>query len=211
MKIEIVVSSPRHAIYAPEISQLINESAKARGTGIAQRPPEYFTERITKGNAVLALVDSQIAGFCCIEEWGNNYVANSGLIVSPNFRGLGLAKQIKQRVFQLTLEKYPDSKLFTITTSAAVMKMNSELGYQPTVFADLPQDEKFWDKCRGCANFDILTRTERKYCLCTALVRHTPDVASKTFILPTETDIELQPVVRKKRTGVAAKRRRLAC
>ena len=123
------------------------------------------------GDAVIALDGSAFAGFCYIESWEHNkFVANSGLIVSPEFRGQGLAKRIKQKVFQHSREKFPNSKVFSITTGLAVMKMNTDLGYKPVTFSELTDDQSFWKGCQTCKNVDVLTRTNQKMCLCTGML-----------------------------------------
>jgi GNAT superfamily N-acetyltransferase len=120
------------------------------------------------------------AGFCYIEVWGHGkYVAHSGLIVAPKFRGKGLAKKIKKEVFELSLEKYPKAKVFGITTGMAVMKINSHLGYKPVHFSELTDDPEFWKGCQTCKNYDVLTRTERKMCLCTGML-YDPEDKSTT-------------------------------
>ncbi|MBK8044173.1 MAG: GNAT family N-acetyltransferase [Haliscomenobacter sp.] len=171
MDITIEVASAAHAQYAEAICKMIAESAKARGTGIAERKPEYVLEKMAKGNAVIAFYGDQLAGFCYIETWDHGkYVANSGLIVNPDLRRLGLAKAIKEKVFNLARDKYPQAKVFGITTSLAVMKINSSLGYQPVTFSELTQDPAFWDGCRSCPNYDILERNQKRMCLCTAML-----------------------------------------
>jgi GNAT superfamily N-acetyltransferase len=172
---KLVVANESHFKYAKAICDTIEESAKVRGTGIAKRTPEYIQKKLQNGNAVIALDGEIFAGFCYIEVWGHGkYVANSGLIVHPNFRGQGLAKKIKQRVFDLSKEKFPDAKIFGITTGLAVMKINYELGYKPVTFSELTDDPEFWKGCQTCKNFDILTRTEQKLCLCTGML-HDPN------------------------------------
>lgn len=167
----ITVAGPEHYRYAPEICTLIEEAAKARGTGIAKREAEYVRRKMEEGKAVIALSGDRLAGFCYIETWNHGkYVANSGLIVAPDFRKMGLAKQIKRRIFELSRVRYPDAKIFGITTSLAVMKINSELGYKPVTFSELTTDDVFWQGCRSCPNFDVLSRTNRKMCLCTGML-----------------------------------------
>lgn len=176
MKISIEVANSSHAPYAEAICQLIADSARARGTGIAERKPEYVRTKMDNGNAVIAFVDGQLAGFCYIEVWSHErYVANSGLIVAPEFRRLGLAKSIKKRVFQLSREKFPAARIFGITTSLAVMRINTRLGYEPVTFSELTQEDAFWDGCKSCPNFDILQRNQRRMCLCTAMLAPSAD------------------------------------
>jgi hypothetical protein len=167
----IVVASEAHTGYAEQICDEMAESAKARGTGIAKRSPEYVGDKMREGKAVIALhKDGTWAGFCYIETWDGEFVANSGLIVNPIYRKSGLAKAIKKRIFDLSREKYPEAKIFGLTTGLAVMKINSELGYEPVTYSELTKDENFWSGCRSCVNFDILTLKERKNCLCTAML-----------------------------------------
>ncbi|MFK7832082.1 MAG: GNAT family N-acetyltransferase [Winogradskyella sp.] len=168
---KIVIADKSHSIYADIICKTIEEAAQVRGTGIAKRQPEYVITKMENGNAVIALEGDQFAGFCYIESWGHGkFVANSGLIVHPDFRNLGLAKQIKKVIFEHSRAKFPDSKVFSITTGLAVMKMNSELGYKPVTFSELTDDQSFWKGCQTCKNFDVLTRTEQKMCLCTGML-----------------------------------------
>ncbi|WP_295180323.1 GNAT family N-acetyltransferase [uncultured Christiangramia sp.] len=168
---KILIANKSHASYAEIICNTIEESAKVRGTGIARRTPEYIINKMEKGNAVIALKEEKFAGFCYIETWSHDkYVANSGLIVHPDFRNQGLAKDIKNVIFDHSRKKYPDAKIFGITTGLAVMKINYDLGYQPVTFSELTDDEAFWKGCQTCKNYDILTRTERKMCLCTGML-----------------------------------------
>lgn len=158
--------------YAETITTEMEESAKARGTGIAKRSPEYIRQKMDEGKAVIAtLADGTWVGFCYIEAWEHDqYVANSGLIVSPAFRKSGVAKQIKQRIFELSRKKYPNAKIFGLTTGLAVMKINSDLGYEPVTYSELTTDEEFWKGCRSCVNYEILMSKERKNCMCTAML-----------------------------------------
>ncbi|SNS28101.1 hypothetical protein SAMN06295967_106154 [Belliella buryatensis] len=161
-----------HTIYASMITDEMEQSAKARGTGIAKRSPEYIMTKMMEGKAVIATTsDGEWAGFCYIEAWGHGkYVANSGLIVAPQFRKYGLARLIKKEIFKLSRTKYPESKIFGLTTGAAVMKINSELGYIPVSYSDLTDDEQFWKGCQSCVNFEILQSKNRQNCLCTAML-----------------------------------------
>lgn len=168
----VLPATEDHIKYSDEIVQVIADSAKKRGTGIAKRTPEYIAQKIAEGKTVIALSKSgELAGFCYIESWGHNrYVANSGLVVAEPFRNAGLAHRIKERAFKLSRTKFPDAKLFGLTTSLAVMKINSDLGYRPVTFSELTDDEKFWKGCQSCVNFEILQNKEYKNCLCTGML-----------------------------------------
>ena len=184
----------QHFVYAEEICEVIAESAKQRGTGIAKRHPDYIRSKMREGKAVIALtLDNRFAGFCYIETWEDKkYVANSGLIVAPEFRKQHLAKRIKKAAFELSRIKFPEAKIFGITTSAAVLKINSDLGYRAAHFTELTTDDAFWKGCESCNNFDILQRTERKMCLCTGMLFDPAEEARKissdlvSIELPTE-------------------------
>jgi predicted acetyltransferase len=170
-QIEILIANEKHIKYVSVILETIEAAAKVRGTGIAKRSPKYVEQKMQEGKAIIALVGDEFAGFTYIESWGNKqFVATSGLIVVDKFRGHGLAKQIKIKAFQLARQLWPKAKLFSLTSGSAVMKMNTELGYIPVTFAELTDDDAFWRGCRGCINYDILQRTSRKYCICTAML-----------------------------------------
>lgn len=184
MKIAVLVANESHFIHADAICDLMAEAAKIRGTGIAQRTPDYIQQKMAEGKAIIALSDQQVAGFCYIESWeGEQYVANSGLIVHSNYRGQGLARRIKAATFQLSKEKFPNAKLFGITTSPAVMKINSDLGYRPVSFIELTSDDTFWKGCESCVNYDILQRTNRTMCLCTGMVCNLKNIQLKQISL----------------------------
>jgi GNAT superfamily N-acetyltransferase len=169
--IKVLVAGKEHVKYVDEINDAIDVASKQRGTGIARRTYEYLASKIEEGKAIIALDGDTFAGFCYIETWGNKgFVANSGLIVVPEYRGYGLAKEIKRRAFQLSRKKYPDAKIFGLTTGLAVMKINHELGYKPVTFSELTDDEQFWNGCKSCVNYDILVRMERTKCLCTGML-----------------------------------------
>lgn len=186
---KIIIADKSHTVYAEQICDTISEAAKIRGTGIAKRSTQYISSKIKKGNAVIALDNNKFAGFCYIETWSHNkFVANSGLIVHPNYRGKGLAKKIKQKIFELSTNKFPEAKLFGITTGLAVMKINSDLGYKPVTFSELTTDKSFWKGCQTCKNYDVLQRTEQSMCLCTGMLyypnkkeKSTKEIEEKTF------------------------------
>lgn len=169
----IYVAGDKDLIYLPDIEKAIMESSTVKGTGIAVRSRKYLTEKIKEGKSVIAIHhDGSWAGFCYIESWGhNNYVANSGLVVNGLFRGQGLAGKIKEKALELSKKLFPGAKLFGLTTSLAVMKINSSLGYKPVTFSELTDDDDFWSGCKSCPYYDILVRTKRTQCLCTAMLK----------------------------------------
>jgi hypothetical protein len=170
--IEITIASSTHLHFVPEIEKALYEASLQKGTGIAVRSTAYLQGKINEGKAVIALnAEGRWAGFCYIESWGHNrFVANSGLIVSSSFRGLGLASEIKKRALELSASLFPGARLFGLTTSLAVMKINSGLGYKPVTFSELTDDDQFWKGCETCPYYDILVRTRRDDCLCTAMI-----------------------------------------
>lgn len=178
---EVVLADDRHFGFAQFIADEMAASAKARGTGIAKRDPEYIRQKMREGKAVVAFAaDGAWAGFCYIETWSHGkFVANSGLIVAPAYRRSGLAKQIKAAIFKLSREKYPDAKIFGLTTGLAVMKINSDLGYEPVTYSELTDDPQFWAGCKSCINYDILTSKDFKNCLCTGMLYDPAEAAEK--------------------------------
>lgn len=184
MDIEIVVACSTHTKYAKEICRIMAEAAKKRGTGIARRNPKYIEEKMKANMAVIAIDHDhdQFAGFCYIESWEDEtYIANSGLIVHPHYRKLGLARHIKKSIFELSKTNYPNANIFGITTSMAVMKINADMGYKPVTFSELTQDPTFWKGCHSCPNYDILTDENRKDCLCTGMLYEATQEVSPQF------------------------------
>jgi len=175
-KFNIYIADEKDLKYLADIINGIFEASKVKGTGIAVRSEDYLKEKIIAGKSVIAIhSDGSWAGFCYIESWGHDrFVANSGLIVNPEYRGSGLASRIKAKALELSGELFPTARLFGLTTSLAVMKINSSLGYQPVTFSELTDDEEFWKGCQSCPYYDILVRTRKAHCLCTAMLRESP-------------------------------------
>ena len=169
--VDVMVADDSHEKYVNVILETIEAAAKVRGTGIAKRSPDYVKQKMKEGKAIIALVGDEFVGFTYIESWGNKqFVATSGLIVVDKYRNRGISKRIKHAAFQLSRLRWPKAKIFSLTSGSAVMKMNTELGYLPVTFSDLTDDEAFWRGCNGCVNIDVLQRTQRKYCICTAML-----------------------------------------
>ena len=200
----IRVATAADAQYAAQLCQWYVESAKTRGTGIAKREPDYVAQKMASGDGIIAFVNDELAGFCYIETFDDKtFVVNSGLIVNAEIRKGGVGKAIKQAVFELSRSKYPQAKIFGITTSLAVMKINTDLGYEPVTFSELTTSEDFWKGCKSCKNYGILMENERKLCLCTGMLFDTPekqlvqlqvpDFAARTPVLPVAHDSASDP------------------
>ena len=145
-KIIVRIATSSDFKYAQTITDEMATSAQARGTGIAKRSTEYIQQKMQEGKAVIAVTEDNIwVGFCYIEAWGKEgFVANSGLIVAPAFQKNRHSKKIKKRIFDLSREKYPNAKIFGLTTGLAVMKINSDLGLRAGyLFANLPMMKIF--------------------------------------------------------------------
>ena len=194
-KLQIRYSKEGDAFYAPKIHQMYKEEASRGDIGLAVRPVSYLNRVISEGKGVLAFYENELAGFCYIETWEHEqYLANSGLIVVPGMRGMGIARKIKKGAFELSRRLFPQAKLFGITTHSAVMRINAELGYIPVTYTKLTQDPSFWKGCESCRNFDILTRTGMNDCLCTAMIYNPENTHHH--------DKEKQLLKEKDRTGI---------
>ena len=181
-KIIVQVATSDHQSYADEICSLIELSAQQRGTGIARRSPEYIRQKIEEGKAIICLSGQSLVGFCYIEAWSDKrYVANSGLIVKHEFRSTGVAKKIKKKAFEHSRKLFPKAKLFGLTTSLPVMKINSELGYIPVTYGKLTEDEQFWNGCKSCVNYEILMSKDKSNCMCTAMLHDPEEVEKKRW------------------------------
>ena len=169
--IKIKVADADDEKYVDTIIDTIREAAKKRGTGIAERTHEYVATKMKESKAVLALCGDRFAGFSYIETWGNkHYVTTSGLIVHPDYLGMGVARRIKDYTFTLARVRWPNAKIFSLTSGDAVMKMNTQLGYVPVSFNQLTDDDAFWKGCEVCCNHDILMAKNRKFCICTGML-----------------------------------------
>lgn len=195
------MATPDDIHYSETITEEMALSAQVRGTGISRRTPEYVKRKMEEGKAVIAITtDNTWVGFCYIEVWDHEkFVANSGLVVSPAFRNTGVAKEIKSKIFDLSRKKFPNSKIFGLTTGLAVMKINSSLGYKPVTYSELTTDEEFWKGCQSCVNFDILTMKQRKNCICTAMLFDPAKQAAKVELPPIATVVTSDGHVHKKR------------
>jgi len=169
----IEIASTKHLAFTKDLHNLYKEAAKEKNTGLAIRTVSYLESKIKENKAIIACLNDKLVGFCYIESWEHEkYTANSGLIVKEEYRDLGIAGKIKAKAKELCIQHFPNSKIFGLTTSLAVMRINSELGYVPVTYSELTKDESFWEGCTTCPNYDILTRTKRTSCLCTAMISY---------------------------------------
>ena len=172
--ITVTTANDSHKRYIPDILSAIYAASQAKGNSIVMRDPDYLAMKMDEGKAVIALDDNRFVGFCYIECWeGEQYVANSGLIVVPEYRGQGIATRIKKQILDVSRTLFPHAKIFGITKSKAVIKINKALGFKEVEYSQLTSDEKFWKGCETCPYYNILL--ERKHsCECQALM-YTPE------------------------------------
>lgn len=189
--IRIGFATEEHLAYCQKISDAIAQAAKDKDSGLALREPSYLAEKIREGLGVIALdygTDPDespdgaprgdasdmpaLAGFCYIQPWEHGlFVAHSGLIVLPQYRGRGLASSIKQKAFDLTAARYPQAKVFGLTTSPAVRKINLTLGYREVPYSDITADINFWKGCCSCIHYSTLCQNRFETCRCTAMLK----------------------------------------
>ena len=182
----ISIASSEHYTQADSICRQMAQSAMNRGTGIAGRTAESIRKKMEEGRAIIAtLPNGQWIGFTYLDVWeGGEFVSQSGLIVDPAFRQHGVASQLKYALFTLSRRLFPNAKIFSITTNQAVMGLNTQLGFRPVAFSELPREARFWGQCATCRNCDVLARTGGKYCLCTGMLF---DPAYSTPVSPAKT------------------------
>jgi hypothetical protein len=163
---------PADVVFADQIIHEMESSAIARGSGISKRSAASIIEKIDTGKAIVAVTESgEWAGFSYIEAWDDGkFVSNSGLIVSPKHRNQGVASQIKTRIFELSRSKYPNAKVFSITSGLALMKLNTRLGFEPVTYSEIASEPSFWEGCKSCVNYDVLRSKNCCNCLCTAML-----------------------------------------
>ena len=171
-KIIVRVSNITDLVYVNTITDEIDKASADPSTSILKRSASLIAEKIMSGNAIIAVTTTgKWVGFCYLQEWSHGkFVANCGLVVAAKFRRMGIALRIKKQIVVLSKKIYPEAKLFGLTTSLAVMKVNTDLGYKPVTYASITNDDGFWSGCRQCANYAILEARERKNCLCTAMM-----------------------------------------
>jgi len=170
--ITVRMATCEDAKYAKQITDEMEASALARGCGISKRKPSSIAKKMKEGKAVIALTsENRWVGFSYIEVWQDReFVSNSGLIVAPAFRKCGVAKAIKEKIFELSRLRFPKAKIFSITTGLAVMKMNARLGFETVTYNEIPKEKKFWEGCKSCVNYKTLQDKQCKNCLCTAML-----------------------------------------
>lgn len=159
--------------YTTEITDELAYSATKRGISIARRTPEYAINKMDKGLAVIALnpENGDWIGFCCIEVWEHQkYVASSGLIISPKYRGMGIATMLKARLFELCQTKFPKAKIFSLTTNQAVIHANIDLGFKIVAFSEVLNDSLFMDGCKSWVDFSGLMNNNPTHAYYVAMV-----------------------------------------
>jgi len=157
-------------VHAAIIAFYIEQAGEDIATGICKREISFIITKIQSGDAIMAFTsDGAWAGFCYLQQWNDGYVSSCGLVVHPLHRRNNIARYIKQEVMELAKEKYPGADYFSLTTAKAVMKLNTDLGYETVTYSEVSRDEAFWSACKTCVNHNILLRNNQQKCLCTAM------------------------------------------
>lgn len=165
------VSNENHTPFAREIELLFEQVTNEKSIGINLKKGQYIGEKIIKGDAIIATKQGRLAGFCYLRNRNNDdYVSISGIVVVPQFRRLGLAKMMIEEIFQVARKKYPKAKLFSLTTSPEVMRINSIHGYKTVNYSKLSTSNKFWAECSDCLNYNFLQKNNNTRCLCSAML-----------------------------------------
>ena len=169
--VTVITANESHVAYIPEILSAIETAAKNKNNSIVMRSPEYLACKMKEGKAVLALKGTEFVGFCYIETWQRKkYVANSGLIVRPEYRGQGVARLIKQLIFEICRKRFPQAKIFGLTKSMAVRKINASLGFEEVSYSKLTTDPIFWEGCSTCPYYHKLLAHDKASCECIGML-----------------------------------------
>jgi len=158
-------------IHASLISKTIELTNQNADNGICKRSASFLQQKILEGDAVIAVTkQNKWVGFIYLQKWNDDFVSCCALIVHARYRNEKIAWQLKQKAVDLAKRKYPNAKLFGLTTAAAVMKINSRLGYIPVTYDQITGDQNFWNACKTCPNYQILKSKGQRNCLCTAML-----------------------------------------
>ena len=167
----VIPATKEHHCYIRDILATIYDASKVKGNSIVMRDPEYLAAKTNEGKAVIALKGDEFAGFCYLECWQNEkFVAHSGLIVKPEYCGQGLASKIKEATFQICRTMFPNAKIFNITKSEAVIKIDTRLGFKIVPYTELTDDPAFWKGCETRPHYHTLLKNNMQSCECTGLV-----------------------------------------
>lgn len=148
--------SAADVIYASSILDAINESATKRGTGIEDRPQGYIEDKMNKGLGVIVIdnVTNDWIGFCTLEVWKHKlFLANTGLIIQPEYRGYGISAGIKSKLFDLCRQNFPKAKILSMTTNPMVIASNEVLGFTQVSFAEILKDPLFVEGCTSWVDY----------------------------------------------------------
>ena len=167
----ISIPTEEHVLFAHEIEKLLKQAATEKSRGLNIKKRDYIAEKILNGNAIVATKDGNLAGFCYLRRREKaNYVSISGIVLMPEYRKGGLSKAIVKEAFDLARTKYPQAKIFSLTTSPTIMRINNENGYKPVNYSRLSTSDTFWSACSDCLNYETLKENNHARCLCSAMM-----------------------------------------
>jgi N-acetylglutamate synthase-like GNAT family acetyltransferase len=167
----ISITDERHIHFAREIELLFEQATSEKSIGLTLKSGKYIGKKIIQGEAVIATKQGRLAGICYLRHRDDdNFISISGVVVVPQFRKMGLAKMMINEIFEMARNKYPKAKIFSLTTSPEVMRINSLSGYKPINYSKLSSSDKFWNECSDCPNFHFLKKNNNTRCLCSAML-----------------------------------------
>lgn len=132
--------------YADNIAHEISISALLRNVAIEPRTGDYIFQKMIDGLAVIAIDNEteEWIGFCALDVWNHQrYVANTGLIVKPKYRGKNVSNLLKNKLFELARIKFPSAKIFSLTNKELIKKINIDLGFQEVEAREILYDPYF--------------------------------------------------------------------
>ncbi len=159
--ITVRIATKKDYCYAEIISKELNTSAANRGVQIKNRTPKYILDKMETGLAIVAINSEteEWIGFSTLEVWEHEqFVANTGLIIAPKYRGHGFSMLIKSKLFELSRQKYPKAKIFSLTGNPNIIQINQTLGFTTVPFSTILNDNLFLTGCNSWVNYSEIMR-----------------------------------------------------
>ena len=145
---------PAQPIHLPEIKALFREYETFLGVDLcfqgfeeelAELPGKYKPPR---GALLVALVNSQVAGCVALRPLDSGHCEMKRLYVRPDYRGLGLGRQLAHRIIEVSREiGYERMKLDTLDFLEEAIHLYKSLGFKQTgSYYDNPLEKvSYWE------------------------------------------------------------------